>query len=225
MPMSLSVDGMRRRQRVPEATIKRLPVYLRLLERLQDEEVTIVSSAELARLSGITSEQIRKDLAYFGAFGTRGVGYGVSSLARRLRSILGLDRPMGAVLVGAGHLGTALARYNRTRHHSVQVVAIFDNDPQKVGQPIEDLVVQPLEELEETIERTGACLAILAVPGSAAQEMAQRLVRAGIEGILNFSPVQLKVPPGVQVHQIDLSLELESLAYYAGQGRHRGGEG
>ncbi|MDI3270170.1 MAG: redox-sensing transcriptional repressor Rex [Bacillota bacterium] len=223
--MSLPVDGMRRRQRIPEATIKRLPVYLRVLERLQEEEVAIISSAELARKSGITSEQIRKDLAYFGAFGTRGVGYGVASLARRLRSILGLDRPMGAVLVGAGHLGTALARYNRTRRQSVQVVAIFDQDPGKVGQVIEDLTVQPLEGLEETIAATGACLAILAVPGPAAQKVAQRLVQAGIEGILNFSPVQLKVPSGVQVQQIDLSLELESLAYYAGQGRHRVQEG
>lgn len=189
-------------------------MYLRALDQKRERGVEIVSSAELARQTGFTSEQIRKDLAYFGAFGTRGVGYSVDSLSDRIRRILGLHREVPAVLVGAGHLGTALARYNLTRSQPVRIVAIFDTDPGKIGTRIESVGIEPLERLGEVVRERGVRLAILAVPAAAAQAVASRLVEAGVEGVLNFSPVQLQVGEGVQVQQIDLSLELESLAYY-----------
>lgn len=189
-------------------------MYLRALDQKRERGVEIVSSAELARQTGFTSEQIRKDLAYFGAFGTRGVGYSVDSLADRIRRILGLHREVPAVLVGAGHLGTALARYNLTRSQPVRIVAIFDTDPAKIGTRIESVCVEPLERMSEVVRERGARLAILAVPAAAAQAVASQLVEAGVEGVLNFSPVQLQLGEGVQVQQIDLSLELESLAYY-----------
>ncbi|MBX6350046.1 MAG: redox-sensing transcriptional repressor Rex [Clostridia bacterium] len=212
--MSLTSREAGRRPRIPDVTIKRLPVYLRALDEAGERGVEIVSSAELARQTGFTSEQIRKDLAYFGAFGTRGVGYDVGTLADRIRRILGLHRVVPAALVGAGHLGTALARYNLTRPHPVRIEAIFDVAPDKVGTSIEGVTVEPVERLEETVRAKGCRLAILAVPAPAAQEAAQRLVAAGVEAILNFAPAQLQVPAHVQVQHIDLGLELESLAYY-----------
>ena len=200
--------------RVPDVAIRRLPVYLRALTELYAEDHEIVSSADLAARTGYSSEQIRKDLAYFGAFGTRGVGYRTAVLIERLRSILGLDRQVPIALVGAGHLGTALARYNLTRHRDVRIVAIFDNDPARVGQSIEGVVIEPAERMDEVIRAAGIRLAVIAVPAHAAQDVARRLVKAGVEAILNFAPVTLQVPPGVVVHNIDLTLELQSLAYY-----------
>ncbi|GAB6877562.1 redox-sensing transcriptional repressor Rex [Thermaerobacter litoralis] len=200
--------------RVPDVAIRRLPVYLRALEELRAEDHEIVSSADLAARTGYSSEQIRKDLAYFGAFGTRGVGYRIDVLADRLRHILGLDREVPIALVGAGHLGTALARYNRTRHRDVRIVAVFDSDPARIGERIEGLEIQPADAMEAVIRREGIRLAVIAVPAPAAQGVARRLVAAGVEAILNFAPVTLQVPPGVVVQNIDLTLELQSLAYY-----------
>lgn len=200
--------------RVPDVAIRRLPVYLRALEELRAEDHEIVSSADLAARTGYSSEQIRKDLAYFGAFGTRGVGYRIDVLVDRLRHILGLDREVPIALVGAGHLGTALARYNRTRHRDVRIVAIFDSDPRRIGDEIEGLAIQPADAMEATIRQAGIKLAVIAVPAAAAQQVARRLVAAGVEAILNFAPVTLQVPPGVVVQNIDLTLELQSLAYY-----------
>ncbi|PZN08183.1 redox-sensing transcriptional repressor Rex [Thermaerobacter composti] len=200
--------------RVPDVAIRRLPVYLRALEELRAEDHEIVSSADLAARTGYSSEQIRKDLAYFGAFGTRGVGYRCDVLVDRLRHILGLDREVPIALVGAGHLGTALVRYNRTRHRDVRIVAVFDSDPGRIGQEIEGLVIQPAEAMEAVIREAGIKLAVIAVPAAAAQEVARRLVEAGVTAILNFAPVSLQVPPGVVVQNVDLTLELQSLAYY-----------
>lgn len=200
--------------RIPDVAIRRLPVYLRALTELHAEDHDIVSSADLAARTGYSSEQIRKDLAYFGAFGKRGVGYQTADLIERLRHILGLDRQVPIALVGAGHLGTALARYNLTRHRDVRIVAIFDSDPERIGQAIESVVIEPAERMEEVIRAAGIRLAIIAVPAQAAQGVAQRLVKAGVEAILNFAPVTLQVPPGVVVQNIDLTLELQSLAYY-----------
>ncbi len=202
------------RNRIPEATIRRLPIYLRTLSDLVDDQVEVISSAELAEKTGFSSEQIRKDLAYFGAFGVRGVGYSTSHLSQCLRRILGLHKEVKAVLVGAGHLGTALARYNITRHKDVRITAIFDSDPQKTGQYIEGVPIRPIGEMKETIKREGIKMGIIAVPAPEAQKVALKLKEAGVEAILNFAPTKIVPPEGTFVQNVDLTLELQSLAYY-----------
>ncbi len=201
-------------RRIPEVVIKRLPVYLRVLNDLVRKDVEIISSAELAHHTGFSSEQIRKDLAYFGAFGTRGVGYNTRTLSEKIKGILGLDREVPVVLVGAGNLGTALARYSMNKHEDVRIVAVFDNDWDKIGKKIEDVEIKPMEDLEEVIKETGAKMAIITVPAVAAQEVAEKLEKAGIESILNFSPAKLSVGEGVYLQNIDLTIELQSLAFY-----------
>jgi len=201
-------------QRVPEVAVRRLPVYLRVVEELIDEGEEIVSSAELSGRSGITSEQIRKDLAYFGAFGTRGVGYSTTLLQGRIRDILGVDRPVSVALVGAGNLGTALCRYNLSRHKDVKIQAVFDSDWDKIGKRIEDVEILPMEDLPDVVAELGIRLAIIAVPAGAAQGVADLLVGHGVGAILNFSPAKLSVPEGCVLQSIDLTTELQSLAYY-----------
>ncbi|MGE5590970.1 MAG: redox-sensing transcriptional repressor Rex [Bacillota bacterium] len=207
-----------RNPKIPEAAIKRLPVYLRILGDLIGEEVEIVSSADLAGRTGFSPEQIRKDLAYFGAFGTRGVGYDTEILSRRIKRILGLHKGVNAVLVGAGNLGTALARYSLAKHKDVRIVAIFDNDWDKIGKEIQGVEIQPLDDLCTKCHELNVRIGIITVPAPEAQSVADVLVRAGIEAILNFSPSKLKVPPGVYVQNIDLTIELQSLAYYTSMG-------
>lgn len=209
----MKTDGARS-VRIPNVAVRRLPVYLRALTELSQRGVQIVSSAELSRHTGYSSEQIRKDLAYFGAFGTRGVGYNSDLLIERIRSILGLNRTIPAALVGAGHLGTALARYNIIRDHDIKITAIFDNDPAKVGDNIEGVPIYHAEQLHEIISQRMIKLVILAVPGPVAQQVVDSVVGAGVKAILNFAPVNLAVPDDVFVQDIDLSLELQSLAYY-----------
>jgi redox-sensing transcriptional repressor len=206
--------GAGARDRLPEVAVRRLPVYLRALSDLQAAGYTIVSSAELAERTGLTSEQIRKDLAMLGGFGTRGVGYRLDRLTATIRSVLGLDRPVPVALVGAGHLGTALARYNESRRQQPSIRAIFDADPSKVGQPLGGTVVRSMDELDATVRELGIRLAIIAVPASAAQQVAERLVAAGCDVLLNFAPVRLSLPAGIRVHNVDLAMELEALAYY-----------
>jgi redox-sensing transcriptional repressor len=213
------VEGGVGRGRIPDVAVKRLPVYLRALQDLAARRVEIVSSAELARLTGFSSEQIRKDLTYFGSFGTRGVGYHTDVLLERIRRVLGLHEDIGVALVGAGHLGTALARYNQGRHQHVHIRAIFDSDPAKIGQELGGTVVRDVRDLERVVREEGIRLGVVAVPASEAQAVAQALCQAGVEAILNFAPVRLEVPPGVQVENIDLSLALQSLAYYAAADR------
>ena len=204
-------------RRIPDATIRRLPAYLRALEAEAGQRLT---SAALGVLTGFSSEQVRKDLAYFGAFGTRGVGYPAQELASEIRHILGLDRELKAALFGAGHLGTALARYVAATHRDVRIVAIFDPDPEKVGGEIAGTAISSLANLEAEVRRLGVAVAILAVPESAAQALAGRLAAAGIRGFLNFAPVMLSLPvagdggPPITIHNIDLSIELQTLAYF-----------
>ncbi len=199
---------------LPDVAVKRLPVYLRALGDVRAAGQEIVSSAELAERTGLTSEQIRKDLAMLGGFGTRGVGYRIETLAASIRSVLGLDRPVTVALVGAGHLGTALARYNEGRRQQPSIGAIFDADPAKVGTPLGGSRVQSLDELDATIAELGVRMAIIAVPAPAAQQVADRLVTAGCDVLLNFAPVRLNLPAGIRVHNVDLAMELEALAYY-----------
>lgn len=205
--------------RVPDATVRRLPVYLRVLESLAEEGVEVVSSAELAARSGFSSEQIRKDLTYFGAFGTRGVGYDPVLLGRQLKRILGLTAEVRVALVGAGNLGTALARHNLSRHKEVRISAIFDQDWDKEGKSIGGVEILHIEDLEREVKAQGIKMAIIAVPPTAAQQVADRLMAAGVEAILNFSPTRLQARPGTYIQSIDLMTELQALAYYTTLGQ------
>lgn len=211
-----------RNQRIPDAAVRRLPAYLRVLEELQRERVAVVSSTELSARTGFSPEQIRKDLAYFGAFGTRGVGYETEALARRIRRILGLHGTIHAALVGAGNLGTALARYTLSRHEDVRIVAIFDVDPAKVGKGIQGVAISPMDQLIPVCRRLGVKIGIIAVPASEAQAVASALAEAGVEAILNFSPVKIHVSDPVYVQNIDLTMELQSLAYHTSVGGYPG---
>jgi redox-sensing transcriptional repressor len=203
-----------RKPKIPDAAIKRLPVYLRVLEEQASAGVQIISSAELAEKTGFSPEQIRKDLAYFGAFGTRGVGYDTALLSRRISRILGLHQGVKAALVGAGHLGYALARYSISRHKDVRLTAIFDTDPAKIGTEIMGVPIRPVDELVSVVREEGIKIGIITVPATEAQATAELLQEGGVEAILNFAPAKLKVAPSVFVQNIDLSIELQSLAYY-----------
>ncbi len=195
-------------------TVKRMPVYLRALNEMSAAGVEVVSSADLARSTGLTSEQIRKDLAMLGGFGTRGVGYRTDALRTTIRDVLGLEREVAVGLVGAGHLGTALARYNESRRQQPRIVAIFDVDPAKIGQRLGGCVVQPMALVADCVQRLRIRLAIIAVPARVAQEVAEILVQAGCDALLNFAPLRLSLADGVRVHNVDLAMELEALAYY-----------
>jgi redox-sensing transcriptional repressor len=203
-----------RKPKIPEAAIKRLPVYLRVLEEMASADVPIISSAELAEKTGFSPEQIRKDLAYFGAFGTRGVGYDTILLSRRISRILGLHRGVNAALVGAGHLGYALARYSISRHKDVRITAIFDIDPAKIGTEIMGIPIYSMTTMKERVRAEAIKIGIITVPASAAQAAAELLQQAGVEAILNFAPAKLRLESGVFVQNIDLTIELQSLAYY-----------
>jgi redox-sensing transcriptional repressor len=203
-----------RKPKIPDAAIKRLPVYLRVLEETAAAEIQIISSAELAEKTGFSPEQIRKDLAYFGAFGTRGVGYDTVLLSRRIARILGLHQGVKAALIGAGHLGYALARYSISRHKDVRITAIFDADPAKVGTEIMGVEIKPMDAMVEVCKEQGVKIGILTVPATEAQRVGEQLQEAGVEAILNFAPAKLRLGPDVFVQNIDLTIELQSLAYY-----------
>ncbi len=200
---------------IPDVTISRLPAYLRVLHELQSEGESIVSSSKMGSLTGFSSEQIRKDLAYFGAFGTRGLGYNAEVLEDRIRGILGLDRPVHLALVGCRNIGQAVVRYSRAQHRHLDIRYLFDVDPALVGTEIAGLEIRHADELERVLGGEGIRLAVLAVPAEAARDTSVRLVRAGVRAILNFAPVHLDVPEHVVVRTVDLTSELESLAYYA----------
>ena len=206
------------RLRIPEAAIRRLPVYLRVLQDLAEDGVAVVSSSELAQRAGFTPEQIRKDLAYFGAFGTRGVGYDPAVLGRKLKRILGLTGDVRVALVGAGNLGTALARHNLNRHKEVRISAIFDQDWDKVGKSIGGVEIQPVEDMEKEIRAQGIKMAIIAVPPGEAQRVADHLTAAGVEAILNFSPAKIQAKAGTYIQNIDLMTELQALVYFTTPG-------
>lgn len=202
-----------RKTKIPDAAIKRLPVYLRVLEETAAAEVSIISSADLAEKTGFSPEQIRKDLAYFGAFGTRGVGYDTAMLSRRISRILGLHQGVKAALVGAGHLGYALARYSLSRHKDIHITAIFDVDAEKIGTEIMGVTIEPLDKLVAICQEQGIKIGILTVPANEAQIIAEMLQQGGVEAILNFAPAKVKLDEAF-VQNIDLTIEMQSLAYY-----------
>ncbi|HHU76295.1 MAG TPA: redox-sensing transcriptional repressor Rex [Firmicutes bacterium] len=199
----------------PKLVIRRLPVYLRILDNLISNDVEIVSSRELSDETGFTAEQIRKDLAFFGAFGTRGTGYNTSFLREKILKIIGLDEHTNIVIVGAGHLGIALTRYNITKNPYVNVVAVFDVDPHIIGEKIIDVEVMHISRLKEIAKRHAVKVALLTVPSEQAPIAASEIANSGISVILNFSLSKLHVPDSVYVRNADLSIELQSLIYYA----------
>lgn len=200
-------------KKVSEPTIGRLSLYLRLLSELRVSGVETVSSEELAGRSGTTAAQVRKDLSLFGTFGKRGLGYGVCELESRLREILGLGEEWPVALVGAGRIGAALFGYENFRRQGFHIEAVFDKDPSKVGQQWNGLVVQADEAMEQVVRERGMEIAVIAVPAGAAQGVVDRLVAAGVRGILNFAPTQLQVPSEVVVRSVDMALEMEGLSY------------
>jgi redox-sensing transcriptional repressor len=200
-------------RKIAESTVRRLSLYLRFLEHFAAQGHTTVSSAELARRGGTTSAQVRKDLSFFGSFGKRGLGYSVPELTAKIRDILGLERTYRVVLVGAGRIGSALAQYPGFRQRGFNVTAIYDTDPKKVGGRWNGLVVRDVRHLEGDLKRDPSDIAILVTPAEAAQEVANRLVHAGVKAILNFAPVQLEVPSDVAVKSVNMAIELETLSF------------
>ncbi|WP_409346645.1 redox-sensing transcriptional repressor Rex [Paenibacillus sp. MBLB4367] len=200
--------------KISEAVVRRLPIYLRFLNELNMKNVQTVSSQDLGQKLELNPAQIRKDLAYFGEFGKKGIGYDVVYLIEKIRQILKLDQHINVALVGAGNLGRALSNYNAYLRDNMKIVAVFDVMPDKIGARINNLAVQPMSELIETIYRLKVRIGIITVPAGEAQNVADQFVKAGIEAILNFAPVIIKVPNEVRVHHADFTTELQSLAYY-----------
>lgn len=198
---------------VPKAVVSRLSLYLRELQhRLRDGHET-TSSTQLGKLLGFTDAQVRKDLAYFGQFGYPGIGYRCQELITEIKRILGTNRPWPVGLVGVGNLGRALLRYRGFNSQGFRVVADFDTAPELAGMEVEGLRVYPLEELADVVQQLGIKLAILAVPSGAAQQVAEQLMAAGIDGILNFAPVTLNLPGSPPIVGVDLAIELEQLSF------------
>lgn len=200
-------------KRISESTIRRLSFYLRSLERMQQRGVTTVSSEQLAEDGGTTGAQVRKDLSQFGSFGKRGMGYDIVRLSEHLNGILGLTRRWRVLLVGAGRIGAALFEYPNFASRGYDCVAIVDDDPIKVGQRWGQIPIQSADQMECVIEAEAIDLVILAVPGEVAQAMADRAVAAGVRGLMNFAPTQLRLPASFPVSEVNLVMELEALSF------------
>jgi redox-sensing transcriptional repressor len=202
---------------IPEATVARLAVYLRVLGALADGGRSTVSSGELASAAGVNPAGLRKDLSHLGPCGTRGVGYEVRTLRDRITRVLGVERSRACVLVGIGNLGAALADYAGFGTRGFEFVGLFDAAPHRVGQTVGGQVVRPVDELESVVQVTQASLGVIATPAEVAQQVCDRLVAAGVRSILNFAPVTLAAPDDVDVRQVDLSVELQVLAFLGQQ--------
>lgn len=209
-------------RKVSDSAVRRLSHYLRILELRALNGADTLSSSELAREAGTTAAQVRKDLSVFGSFGTRGMGYRVDGLAEHLRDILGLTRRWRVALLGAGRIGSALFEYADFRARGFDMVAVFDNDPEKVGRPWGPVVIDHPDRLEQVLGAQEVTLAVLAVPARAAQGLAERAVAGGVRGILNFAPVQLHLPDEVAVQDVNVVTELEALSFRL---THRNGAG
>jgi len=202
-------------QGIPEATIARLPLYLRALYALAERGIASVSSEELAEAAGVNSAKLRKDLSHLGSYGTRGVGYDVDYLVYQVSRELGLTQDWPVVIVGAGNLGRALANYGGFASRGFRVAALLDSDPSVVGSLIAGHRVYGTDEMESVVAAHGVLIGAIAAPAVAAQGICDRLVAAGVTSILNFAPVVLNVPEGVDVRKVDLSIELQILAFHA----------
>jgi len=202
-----------RYSKIPNETVRRLPVYLRGLAIISQQGLSSVSSSKLADFVSVNPWQIRKDFSYFGDFGTRGVGYNIENLARQIKKILKLDTTRKTALVGVGNLGSAIMAYPGFLIYGFQITAAFDNDPAKIGRKMNDVAVESISKLD-TLGKRQVDMAIIAVPEQAAQDVADALVRAGIKGILNFSPRRIVVPKKIKVITIDIATDLARLPYY-----------
>jgi redox-sensing transcriptional repressor len=204
----------RARRRIPEATVARLPVYLRSLLEVDGDGQATISSERLAEMAGVNAAKVRKDLSYLGSYGTRGVGYDVEYLLFQMRRELGLTHDWPVAIVGVGNLGQALANYGGFGERGFPVRALFDADPERVGEKIGGLVVDPLDDLPRIVREREVSIGVIATPAIAAQQVADQLVDAGVGSILNFAPAVLTVPEGVSLRKVDLATELQILSFY-----------
>lgn len=210
-------------RRIPEATVARLPIYLRTLAELSVDGTGTISSERLAELAGVNAAKVRKDLSYLGSYGTRGVGYDVEYLLFQMSRELGLTRDWPVVIVGAGNLGQALANYGGFTERGFPVVALVDTDPAKVGRTIVGVPVRHVDELPDVVRENGGVIGVIATPAGVAQDVAERLLDAGVASILNFAPAVLSVPDDVWVRKVDLAVELQILSFYQQRTAHPGG--
>lgn len=199
---------------IPDIVIGRLPLYYRALQRMSSKGHTVTSSQELADTLGISAAQIRKDLSQFGEFGKQGTGYNVEYLADQLKKILKIDHVWDMVIVGAGDVGSALARYQGFQDRSLRVKMIFDSDPLKIGKELGNFIVKDISTLIDEIKKEGIKIAIIAVPANEAQEVTDTLIKAGIKAILNYAPIHIAVPPEIRLQCIDPALHLQRMTYY-----------
>ncbi len=205
--------------KIPEATIIRLSVYSRYLTEVERKGIITISSGEIAEGVGVSPAQVRKDLAYFGEFGTRGVGYNVKDLGRDVLKILGLGEDWNVTLVGLGNLGLALSMYKGFKERGFNITSIFDNDPAKIGTIVNGIEVMSVERLEEVVRKNNTQIGIISVSSEVAQEIVNLLVKAGVQAILNFAPVVLNVPPEVELRNVDLTVSLEVLTFNLKSGK------
>jgi redox-sensing transcriptional repressor len=201
-------------QEIPDIVVGRLPLYLRALQRMAQEGRQITSSQELGERLGISAAQIRKDLSQFGEFGKQGTGYHIDYLVEQLRQILKVDREWNLAVVGAGDIGSAVARYKGFANRGFCVDSIFDSETEKIGTQVGDFVVKDSRNMVQEIRQAGILVAMIAVPAAQAQEVADQLVEAGVKAILNYAPLSLNVPPGVYVQYIDPAIHLQRMTYY-----------
>jgi redox-sensing transcriptional repressor len=206
-------EPYRTEPQVPLPALERLATYIRCLMQLENEGVWTVSSQEMEKLTGVSAAQFRKDLSYFGEFGKRGIGYDVAELHRRIVKVLRIEEEQTVLLVGAGHLGSALIAYPGWKSYRFRIAAVFDKDPEKIGTQIRRLPVRDIETLESVNAEIGARMGIIAVPAWEAQSVADRLVRAGVHGLINFAPARLTLPEGVRVREVCFICELTVLSY------------
>jgi redox-sensing transcriptional repressor len=201
-------------EKIPDIIITRLPLYLRALQRMEDNGVKTTSSQELGEHVGISAAQIRKDISQFGEFGKQGTGYSIPYLLDKLREILKIDRKWDVIIVGAGDMGHALARYQGFTNRGFKVVMIFDNDKNKTGKKVGGLTIEDTDDLVEKVRAAGIKIAMLTIPAAVAQETADKLAQAGVKAILNYAPISLNVPKDVKVQYIDPATHLQHMTYY-----------
>jgi redox-sensing transcriptional repressor len=204
----------RGKRRIPEATVARLPVYLRSLLELAEDKTSTISSERLAEMAGVNAAKVRKDLSYLGSYGTRGVGYDVEYLLFQVSRELGLTHDWPVVIVGIGNLGAALTNYAGFSERGFPVAALVDADPRKVGHSVGGLTIRHLDDLPDLVREHGVAIGIIATPAAVAQHVADRLVEAGITSILNFAPAVISVPAEASLRKVDLALELQILSFY-----------
>jgi redox-sensing transcriptional repressor len=202
---------------IPDATVSRLPVYLRSLYVLAASRVVTVSSERLAEMAGVNAAKVRKDLSHLGSYGTRGVGYDVQYLVFHIRRELGLTRDWPVVIVGVGNLGHALANYGGFGDRGFPVAALLDADPTRVGETVGDLTIRHIDELDDVVAGLGVAIGLVATPADVAQDVVDALVGAGVRSILNFAPAMVTVPTDVALRQVDLAVELQILSFHGRQ--------